>query len=168
MATKITGSLDASQLRFGIVSARFNDFITSRLVDGAIDTLQRHGAKLDKLIHVQVPGAWEIPLAASKLAETRRVDAILCLGCVIRGQTPHFDYVAGESAKGVANAALQTGVPMAFGILTTETLEQAIDRAGAKAGNKGADAAMAAIEMANLLLQLSEPQAQARGGRREK
>lgn len=151
MATKITGSLDASKHRFGIVSGRFNDFITARLVDGAIDTLQRHGSKTENVIHVQVPGSWEIPLAARKLAETKRVDAVICLGCVIRGQTPHFDYVAGESAKGVASASLQTGVPMSFGILTTETLEQAIDRAGAKAGNKGADAALAAIEMANLI-----------------
>lgn len=168
MATKITGSLDASKQRFGIVSARFNDFITARLIDGAMDALQRHGAELDQVIHVQVPGSWEIPLAARKLAETKKVDAIICLGCVIRGQTPHFDYVAGEAAKGVASASLQTGMPMSFGILTTETLEQAIDRAGAKAGNKGADAALAAIEMANLLDFLTEPPAQARGARTDR
>lgn len=151
MATIISGSFDASKHRFGIVSSRFNEFITSHLVDGAIDTLTRHGARTDRIVQVRVPGAWEIPLAAKKLGESGKVDAIVCLGCVIRGQTPHFDYVAGEAAKGVAFASLQAGMPMAFGILTTDSLEQAIERAGAKAGNKGADAALAAIEMVNLL-----------------
>lgn len=151
MATEITGKMDATGRRFGIVVARFNDFITSRLVDGAEDALLRHGAKPENLTKVHVPGSWEIPLAAKRLAESGKFDAIVCLGCVIRGQTAHFDYVAGEAAKGVASAALQTGMPISFGIITADTLEQAIDRAGGKSGNKGVDAALAAIEMASVL-----------------
>lgn len=151
MATEISGRMDATGRRFGLVVARFNDFITARLRDGAEDALLRHGAKAEHLTVVHVPGAWEVPLAAKRLAESGKVDAIVCLGCVIRGQTPHFDYVAGEAAKGVAAVALQTNVPIAFGIITADTLEQAIDRAGAKAGNKGVDAALAAIEMAAVL-----------------
>ncbi|MBI5863010.1 MAG: 6,7-dimethyl-8-ribityllumazine synthase [Planctomycetes bacterium] len=149
--TIISGTMDASGRRFGVVTARFNDFITSRLVEGAVDALVRHGAKADQLVQVLVPGAWEIPLAAKKLAETGKYDAVICLGCVIRGQTPHFEYVAGEAAKGTAQVSLSTGVPISFGIVTADTLEQAIDRAGGKAGNKGADAALAAIEMVNAL-----------------
>jgi 6,7-dimethyl-8-ribityllumazine synthase len=138
------------------VAARFNEFITGKLVSGAIDALVRHGADAEKITQVWIPGAFEIPLAAQKLARSGDYDAILCVGCVIRGQTPHFDYVAGEAAKGVAQVALSTGVPISFGVITSDTLEQAIDRAGGKVGNKGADAAVAAIEMANLLRALGK------------
>lgn len=151
MAIEISGKMDATGRRFGLVVSRFNDFITSRLRGGAEDALLRHGAKSESLIVVHVPGAWEIPLAARRLAESGKVDAVLCLGCVIRGQTPHFDYVAGEAARGVAAAALQTGVPISFGVITADTLEQAIDRAGGKAGNKGIEAALAAIEMVSVI-----------------
>jgi 6,7-dimethyl-8-ribityllumazine synthase len=151
MATEISGKMDATGKRFGLVVARFNEFITSRLRDGAEDALLRHGAKSENLTIVHVPGAWEIPLAAKRLAESGRVDAIVCLGCVIRGQTPHFDYVAGQSANGVAALALQANIPIAFGIITADTLEQAIDRAGGKAGNKGVDAALSAIEMVSVI-----------------
>jgi 6,7-dimethyl-8-ribityllumazine synthase len=151
MPEVISAPLDASPHRFALVVARFNEFITSRLIEGAIDELTRHGAKPDNLTQVWVPGSWEIPLAAQKLAQTGRYAAILCLGCVIRGQTPHFEYLAAEVAKGIAQVSLATGVPVTFGIITAESLEQAIDRAGAKTGNKGADAARAAIEMANVL-----------------
>jgi len=151
MTEVISAPLDAKPHRFALVVARFNEFITSRLVSGAIDELTRHGAEADRLTQVWVPGSWEIPLTAQKLAATGRYAAIICLGCVIRGQTPHFDYIAGEVAKGIAQVSLSTGVPVTFGIVTADALEQAIDRAGAKTGNKGADAARAAIEMANLL-----------------
>ena len=151
MAIEISGKMDATGRRFGLVVSRFNDFITSRLRSGAEHALLSHGAKPDNLIVVQVPGAWEIPLTARRLAESGMVDAVLCLGCVIRGQTPHFDYVAGEAAKGAAAAALQTGIPISFGVITADTLEQAIDRAGGKAGNKGIDAALAAIEMVSVI-----------------
>jgi 6,7-dimethyl-8-ribityllumazine synthase len=151
MAIEISGKMDATGRRFGLVVSRFNDFITSRLRGGAEDALLRHGAKSDNLIVVHVPGAWEIPLAARQLAESGKVDAVLCLGCVIRGQTPHFDYVAAQAAQGVAAAALQTGVPISFGVITADTLEQAIDRAGGKAGNKGIEAALAAIEMVSVI-----------------
>lgn len=145
------GHLDAKGLRFGILCSRFNSFITEKLADGAVDALCRHGAEMEAITFYKVPGSWEIPLVARKLAESGRFDAIVCLGAVIRGGTPHFDYVAAEVSKGIAAMALQTGVPIAFGILTTDTIEQAIERAGTKHGNKGWEAALSAIEMANLL-----------------
>ena len=150
----IEGKLDASGLKFAIVVARFNSFITERLLTGAIDGLVRHGAKEEAIDVVRVPGSWELPLAVSEVAKTGKYNAILCLGAVIRGDTPHFDYVAGEATKGVSQVSMQTGVPIAFGVLTTNTVEQAVDRAGAKQGNKGFDAAMTAIEMANVLQRL--------------
>jgi len=151
MARVIEGGLSAAGLRFAIVVSRFNGFITERLLAGAMDALARTGAAPDAIDVVKVPGSWEVPLAASEAARQHRYDAIICLSAVIRGETPHFDYVASEAAKGVAHASLDTGVPVAFGVLTTNTLEQAVDRAGAKGGNKGFDAAMTAIEMANLM-----------------
>jgi 6,7-dimethyl-8-ribityllumazine synthase len=151
MATIVSASLDAKPFRFALVVSRFNEFITSRLAAGAIDELVRHGAAAEHIAHVWVPGSWEIPLVAKKLAQAGQHHAIVCIGCVIRGQTPHFEYVAGEVAKGVAQVGLETGVPTVFGVVTAESLDQAIERAGTKAGNKGADAARAAIEMANLL-----------------
>ena len=147
----IEGNLDAKGLKFGIVVGRFNSFIAERLLEGALDALIRHGADDKNITVIRVPGAFEIPLAAKKLAESDRYDALLCLGAVIRGSTPHFDYVAAEVSKGVAQVSLQTGVPIAFGVLTTDTIEQAVERAGTKAGNKGFDAAMTAIETANLM-----------------
>lgn len=149
----IEGELMARDLRFALVTARFNEFVVEPLIRGALDALRRHGAEKQADI-VRVPGAFDLPLAARKLAMSRRYDALIALGAVIRGETPHFDYVAGECASGLARIALESGVPIAFGVLTTETLEQAMDRAGGKAGNKGADAAMAAIEMANLMRRL--------------
>jgi 6,7-dimethyl-8-ribityllumazine synthase len=151
MTEVISAKLEAAPHRFALVVARFNEFITSRLVSGAIDELTRHGADPGNLTQVWVPGSWEIPLAAQKLAATGRFAAVICLGCVIRGQTPHCEYVAAEVAKGIAQVSLTTGVPVTFGVITADSLDQAIDRAGAKTGNKGADAARAAIEMANLL-----------------
>jgi 6,7-dimethyl-8-ribityllumazine synthase len=145
------GQLSAAGLRFAIVVSRFNSFITDRLLAGATDALTRTGAADDAVDVIKVPGSWEVPLIAGELARQHRYDAIICLSCVIRGETPHFDYVAAEAAKGVAHASADTGTPVAFGVLTTNTLEQAIDRAGAKSGNKGFDAAMTAIEMANLV-----------------
>jgi 6,7-dimethyl-8-ribityllumazine synthase len=146
----IEGKLDASGLRFGIIVGRFNSFISERLLEGALDALTRHGAA-DKGIEVaRVPGAFEIPLAAQKMAASGKYDAIICLGAVIRGSTPHFDYVSAEVSKGIAHVSLASGVPVAFGVLTTDTIEQAVERAGTKAGNKGFDAAMTAIETANL------------------
>jgi 6,7-dimethyl-8-ribityllumazine synthase len=156
MGRVIEGQLSAAGLRFAIIVSRFNSFITERLHQGAMDALARSGASLDLVDLVRVPGSWEVPLVASELARQHRYDAIICLSCVIRGETPHFDYVAGEAAKGIAAASSETGVPIAFGVLTTNTLEQAIDRAGAKSGNKGFDAAMTAIEMANLLRTLRQ------------
>ena len=144
----------AEGLRFAIVVSRFNDFICSRLVEGAMDALKRHGASDEQVILVKVPGAFEIPLAAKKLAVSGKYDAVICLGAVIRGATPHFDYVAAEVSKGIANVALESNTPVTFGVLTTDNLEQAIERAGSKSGNKGAEAAMAAIEMANLYKEL--------------
>ena len=146
----IEGKFTAEGLRIGIVAARFNEFITNKLVSGAVDALTRHGAAEENITLAWVPGAFEIPLAAQKMANTHNYDAVICLGAVIRGSTPHFDYVAGEVTKGVAHVGLETGVPTVFGVLTTENIEQAIERAGTKAGNKGFDAAMTAIEMANL------------------
>jgi 6,7-dimethyl-8-ribityllumazine synthase len=148
------GHLDASGLKFAIVVARFNSFITERLLSGALDALRRSGGQPDDVEVVRVPGSWEMPVVARALVETKRFDGIICLGCVVRGETAHFDYVAGEAAKGLGQVAAQTGTPVAFGVLTTNTVEQAIDRAGAKSGNKGFDAAMTAIEMANLMKKL--------------
>ncbi|MCX8027321.1 MAG: 6,7-dimethyl-8-ribityllumazine synthase [Thermodesulfovibrionales bacterium] len=145
------GKLDAKAMRFGIVVSRFNDFITSRLLDGAIDALIRHGASEDDIDVVKVPGSFEIPLAAKMLAAKDKYDAIICLGAVIRGATPHFDYVASEVSKGIALVSLETKKPVAFGIITADTIEQAVERAGTKAGNKGWDAALTAIEMAMLM-----------------
>jgi len=145
------GNLDAKGLKFGIVVARFNSFISERLLEGALDSLIRHGA-VDLDIHVaRVPGAFEIPLAAKKLAQAGKYDAVICLGAVIRGSTPHFDFVSAEVSKGVAMVSLESGVPVIFGVLTTDTIEQAVERAGTKAGNKGFEAAAGAIETANLL-----------------
>ena len=144
------GLLTAAGFRFAIVVARWNDFLTSKLTEGAIDALERLGAEENAVEIFKIPGAFEIPLTAQKVAAGGRFDAVICIGVVIRGETPHFDYVAGEAAKGVTNAALQTGIPVLFGVVTTDTLEQAINRAGVKAGNKGFEAAMAAVELVNL------------------
>ena len=154
MPRTLEGKISAEGYRFGLVVSRFNDFISSKLVEGAVDALKRHGATEEQLLMVKVPGAFEIPLVAKKLAESGKVDAVICLGAVIRGSTPHFDYVAAEVSKGIAVVALDTKVPVAFGVLTTDNLEQAIERAGTKSGNKGWDAAMAAMEMVNLFKQL--------------
>lgn len=157
MRTTYTGHLVADGLRFAIVISRFNELITTRLLSGAEDALARHGCNLDSQVDVAyVPGTFEMPMVARKLAESGRYDAVICLGAVIRGATPHFDYVANEVSKGIATVALQTGVPCLFGVLTTDSIEQAIERAGTKSGNKGWDAAVAAIEMANLLKALEE------------
>lgn len=145
------GRLSAGGFRFALVSSRWNDFLTGRLVEGALDALERLGADEGSVEHFRVPGSFEIPLVAQKLAQSGRFDALVCLGTVIRGQTPHFEYVAGEVTKGIAQAGLSTGVPVLYGIVTADTLEQAIDRAGVKAGNKGFEAAMSAVEMVNLL-----------------
>jgi 6,7-dimethyl-8-ribityllumazine synthase len=150
----IEGELLARDLRFAIVAARFNDFVVEALIRGALDALRRHGVVDKQIDIVRVPGAFDIPIVARKLALAHRYEALIALGCVIRGQTPHFDYVAGECAGGIARIALESGVPIAFGVLTTDTAEQAVDRAGGKAGNKGADAALVALEMANLLRRL--------------
>lgn len=154
MVKIIEGQLIAKGKSFGIVSSRVNDFITKQLIDGCVDALVRHGADKEKIELVLVPGAFEIPLAAQKLARLKRFDAVICLGTVIRGATPHFDYIAAEVSKGIAHVALDTGVPVVFGIITADTIEQAIERAGTKDGNKGKDAAITAIEMANLVQQI--------------
>lgn len=151
MGNIFEGKLVAEGLKFGIVVARFNEFITNKLLSGAMDGLHRHGVQEADVDVAWVPGAFEIPMAAKKMAESKKYDAVLCLGAVIRGSTPHFDYVCAEVSKGVAQVGLSSGIPVAFGVLTTETIEQAIERAGTKAGNKGFDAALTAIEMANLL-----------------
>ena len=151
MANIIEGYISGKNLKFGIVAARFNEFIVSKLVGGALDTLHRHETADSDIDVAWVPGAFEIPLAAKKMAESGKYDAVLCLGAVIRGSTTHYDYVCNEVSKGVAQVGLQTGVPTIFGVVTTENIEQAIERAGTKAGNKGADAAMVAMEMASLL-----------------
>lgn len=150
----IEGKLIGEGLKFALVVSRFNSFITERLLEGALDCLRRKGVADDDLMVVRVPGAWEIPLVAKRLAQAKAHDAVICLGAVIRGATPHFDYVAAEVSKGVAQVTLDTGVPVLYGILTTDTLEQAVERAGSKAGNKGFAAAEAAIEMVNLLKEL--------------
>ncbi|ACE61061.1 MULTISPECIES: 6,7-dimethyl-8-ribityllumazine synthase [Actinobacillus] len=148
---KITGNLVATGLKFGIVTARFNDFINDKLLSGAIDTLVRHGADENNIDTAWVPGAFEIPLVAKKMATSGKYDAVICLGTVIRGSTTHYDYVCNEAAKGIGAVALETGVPVIFGVLTTENIEQAIERAGTKAGNKGSECALGAIEMVNVL-----------------
>jgi len=154
MANYIEGNLKADGKKFGIVVARFNSFLCEKLLEGALDSLVRSGALDSDIDVVRVPGAFEIPLAAKKLANSHKYDAIICLGVVIRGATPHFDVVVNEVSKGSAQVGLETGVPVLFGVLTTETIEQAIERSGTKAGNKGSDVAVAAIEMANLVEQL--------------
>jgi 6,7-dimethyl-8-ribityllumazine synthase len=151
MVTSYEGALDASGYRFGLVVGRFNSFITEHLLEGALDALIRHGTDEDAISVFRVPGAWEIPLMTKRLAASGKVDAVIALGAVIRGGTPHFDYVASEVSKGVASVGLAESIPISMGVLTTDTVEQAIDRAGTKAGNKGAEAAMAAVEMLNLL-----------------
>jgi 6,7-dimethyl-8-ribityllumazine synthase len=156
MSKVFEGQLSSSGLRFAIVVSRFNSFVTERLLSGAMDALTRTGADPDLIDVIRVPGSWEIPMTAVEVARQHRYDAVICLSAVIRGDTPHFDYVAAEAAKGIAHASFETGVPVAFGVLTTNTLEQAIDRAGVKGGNKGFDAAMSAIEMANLLRTLRQ------------
>mgnify|MGYP000731244820 FL=1 len=143
--------VDNGRRRFGIVVSRFNEFITSKLLAGALDTLARHGVPDDAVTVAWVPGSFEIPLVAKKMAQSGRYDAVIALGCVIRGATPHFEYVAAEAAKGVGIVMLETGIPVMFGILTTDSIEQAVERAGTKAGNKGADAALGALEMVSLL-----------------
>lgn len=150
----IEGDLQARDLRFAILASRFNEFVVDALVRGALDTLRRHGASDKQVDVIRVPGAYDMPLVARRLAESRRYDAIVAVGAVIRGQTSHFDYVAGECASGLARVAAETGIPVAFGVLTTENAEQAIDRAGGKAGNKGADAAASAVELVTLLRRL--------------
>jgi len=147
----IEGTLDAKNFRFGIIVSRFNSFISDRLLEGAIDTLTRHGANSEQITVVKAPGAFELPLVAKKMANSDKYDALICLGAVIRGGTPHFEYVSSEMTKGIASVSLQSGLPIAFGVLTTDSVEQAIERAGTKAGNKGVEAAMSAIEMVNLL-----------------
>jgi 6,7-dimethyl-8-ribityllumazine synthase len=154
MPNTIEGQLVATDLRFGIVVSRFNSLITGRLLEGALDALSRHGANLDAVDVVWVPGTFEIPVVAQRLTGTGRYHAVICLGCLIRGGTPHFDYLAAEVTKGVAQAGLSSGVPTVFGVLTTDTIEQAIERAGTKAGNKGFDAGVTAIEMADVMRQL--------------
>ena len=151
MVKILEGQLIAKGKRFGVVVSRFNDFITEKLLSGALDALTRTGAKENDIQIIKVPGAFEIPLAAKKAAQTGRYDAVICLGAVIRGATPHFDYVCAEVSKGVAQVGLDFGLPIIFGVLTTDTVEQAIDRAGTKSGNKGWQAAMSAVEMANLI-----------------
>ena len=152
------GKLTGKGLKIGIVVARFNEFITSKLLGGALDVLNRHEVEDENISVVWVPGSFEIPLVAKKLAESKKFDAVICLGAVIRGATSHYDYVCNEVSKGVAQVGLQTGVPTIFGVVTTENIQQAIERAGTKAGNKGSDAAISAIEMANLLRNLNEVQ----------
>jgi 6,7-dimethyl-8-ribityllumazine synthase len=146
--------LNAAGLRFGIVVSRFNSFVTEPLLKGALEALKKHGADVNRVEVIRVPGAWELPIAARAFASAKKPDAIICLGAVIRGDTPHFDYVAGEAARGIADASAATGIPMAFGVLTTDTIAQATDRAGGKDGNKGFDAALTAIEMAILMRDL--------------
>jgi 6,7-dimethyl-8-ribityllumazine synthase len=150
----IEGDFTASDARMAFVVSRFNGFIVERLLEGAVDTLGRHGVSEDQLTTVRVPGAWEMPFAAQRLAKSGKYEAVIALGCVIRGGTPHFDYVAGEAAKGVSSVSVQQDVPVIFGVLTTETIEQAIERAGTKAGNNGSQAAMSALEMVSLARQL--------------
>ncbi|MBN2226578.1 MAG: 6,7-dimethyl-8-ribityllumazine synthase [candidate division Zixibacteria bacterium] len=153
---EITGKLDASGMTFGIVVSRFNELLTSKLLEGAIDCLLRHNADEKKITVARVPGSFEIPYAAAKMAESKKYDAVLCLGTVIRGDTPHFDYIAAEATKGIAKAAMESGRPVIYGVITADTLDQAIERAGTKAGNKGWDAALAGIEMVNLYREIDK------------
>jgi len=152
----IEGDLSATGRRFGIVASRFNDFIVRPLLDGALDAIKRHGGDLSSVDIVWVPGSYEIPLAAKKLALSGRYDAVICLGAVIRGVTPHFDYVAGGVASGISSVALETNLPVVFGVITTDTIEQSIERAGTKAGNKGFEAAVTALEMSSLMEQIDK------------
>lgn len=157
MPQELHGQLTIDGQRFAIVVSRFNEFITSKLLTGAMDALKRHGCDPENITCVYVPGAFELPFIAKRLAESDSYDAVLCLGCVIRGQTPHFEFIATEAAKGIAQVGLDTGVPVAFGVITADTLEQAVERAGSKAGNKGVDAALSAIELCNLINQIPTP-----------
>ncbi len=157
MVKTIQGQLIAKNKKFGIVASRFNDFITKKLLEGAVDTLIRHGAKETEIEAVWVPGSFEVPFAANKMAKSKKFDAVICLGTVISGSTPHFEYISSEVAKGIAKVGLDTGTPTIFGIITADTLEQAIERAGTKSGNKGFDAAMSAIEMADLFRKINGP-----------
>lgn len=154
MTKIIEGNLIAKGKKFGIIASRFNDFVTKELVSGCLDTLIRHGANNEDLSVTWVPGAFEVPLIAQKLAKSKGYDALICLGTVIRGSTPHFDYIASEVSKGIAKVSLDSGLPVIFGVITADTIEQAVERAGTKDGNKGRDAALSAIEMANLLVQI--------------
>lgn len=154
MIKELHGQLSVDSQRFAIVVSRYNEFITSRLVGGAVDVLKRHGCPEDQITVVHVPGSFEIPPVAARLARSSKFDAVICLGCIIRGQTPHFEYIAAEAAKGIAEVAMSSGIPTTFGVITAESLEQAVERAGSKAGNKGADAALSAIELTTLLRQL--------------
>jgi len=156
MPKVIEGQLTATGLRVGVIVSRFNEFITSKLLGACTDTLRRHGVEDESIEVIWCPGAYEIPFVAKRATASDRYDVVICLGAVIRGSTPHFDYVAGECAKGIANVALESGIPTIFGVLTTDTIEQAIERAGTKAGNKGADAAVTAIEMANLVVAMKD------------
>lgn len=156
MAKTLEGKLIAKGLKFGMVLSRFNNFIAERLLEGALDALKRSGADEEDCTVARVPGAFEIPLAAKKMAKSGRYDAIICLGCVIRGATPHFEYIATEVTKGIAHLSLENEIPISFGVLITDTIEQAIERAGTKVGNKGFDAAMSAIEMANLMKEIGK------------
>lgn len=150
----VQGKLDAKGLKVSVIASRFNDFITDRLIDGAVDCLVRHGAQEDQITVYRVPGSFELPLAAKKVVSAGNVDAVICLGALIRGQTPHFDFIASEVTKGIAQISLDSGVPVTFGVITADSLEQAVDRAGAKVGNKGFEAASGAIEMVNLIREL--------------
>ena len=156
MAKTFEGKLIAKGLKFGMVLSRFNNFIAERLLEGALDALKRSGAEEEDCTVARVPGAFEIPLAAKKMLKSGRYDAIICLGCVIRGATPHFEYIATEVTKGIAHLSLENDIPISFGVLITDTIEQAIERAGTKVGNKGFDAAMSAIEMANLMKEIGK------------
>jgi 6,7-dimethyl-8-ribityllumazine synthase len=156
MTKNIEGQLSASGMKFGIVAGRFNSFITEHLVSGAVDTIVRHGGREADISIARVPGSFEIPLICKKMAETRRYDAIIAVGAVIRGSTSHYDLVCAEVSKGIANVSLSTSIPVMFGVITTDTIEQAIERSGTKAGNKGAEAAMGAIEMVNLIRELAK------------
>lgn len=156
MVNTFQGELSGKNFRFGIIISRFNSFITERLLEGAIDGLTRHGVKENDVDIAKVPGAFEIPFAAKRMAQSDKVNAVICLGAIIRGDTPHFDFIAAEASKGIAAVAMDSDIPVIFGVLTTETIEQAIERAGTKAGNKGWDAALSALEMVNLYKQMSK------------
>jgi 6,7-dimethyl-8-ribityllumazine synthase len=154
MRKVIQGTMNATGKKVGLVVSRFNEFITGKLIDGAVDTLVRHGVQEENIEIVWVPGAFEIPAVTRRLAKKKKHDALICLGCVIRGDTPHFDYIAAEASKGIASVGFESDMPVVFGVLTTDTIEQAIERAGSKAGNKGSDAAVAAIELMSLYQQI--------------